>query len=260
MDIRAYNRDAWDHQVATGNRWTVPVSPEAIARARRGEFDLLLTPSRAVPREWLPPLAGLRTLCLASSGGQQGPLLAAAGARVTALDNSPAQLAQDRLVAEREGLEITTIQGDMADLSQLADRSFDMVVNVASNCFVPDVRPVWRECFRVLETGGVLLSGFVNPVRFLFEAERTDRLTLDVRHRIPYADDRDLGQADLDQLIAKSEPLCFGHTLDDQIGGQLEAGFLITGFFEDTFDESVDDPLSQYIATFINTRSVKPAT
>ena len=39
MDIRDYNRAAWDHQVATGNRWTVPVSPEVIAAARRGEWS-----------------------------------------------------------------------------------------------------------------------------------------------------------------------------------------------------------------------------
>ncbi len=259
MDVRAYNREAWDHQVSTGVRWTVPVGSEAIARARQGEFDLLLSPMRPVPREWIPPLAGLKTLCLASSGGQQVPLLAAAGARVTALDNSPAQLAQDCLVVDREGLAIETIEGDMADLSQFADESFGLVVNVTSNCFVPEVRPVWRECYRVLEPGGVLLAAFLNPLRFLFDAERTDRIHYTVRYKIPFADERDLDRADLEHLIAESEPLTFGHTLDDQIGGQLAAGFILTGFFEDRHDDTTADPLSNYIATFINTRAVKPA-
>lgn len=260
MDVRAYNRDAWDKEVAAGCRWTVPVSSEAIARARRGEFELLLSPVRPVPMDWFPPLAGLRTLCLASGGGQQAPLLAAAGARVTALDNSPAQLAQDRFVAERDGLEIETVEGDMADLSRFADESFGLVVNVTSNCFVPDVRPVWRECYRVLEPGGVLLAAFLNPLRFLFEAERTDRINLTVRYKIPFADERDLDPEDLASLVAEHEPLAFGHTLDDQIGGQLAAGFVITGFFEDHHDDTAADPLSKYIATFINTRAVKPAS
>ena len=36
MDIRAYNRTAWNKQVASGNQWTVPVSADMIAAARRG--------------------------------------------------------------------------------------------------------------------------------------------------------------------------------------------------------------------------------
>src|SRR5438093_2500911 len=106
MDILSYNRHAWDRQVEKGNRWTVPVGPEAIAAARRGDWQVVLTPTKPVPRDWFPPLAGREVLCLASGGGQQAPLLAAAGASVTVLDNSPAQLAQDRLVAQRKGLKI----------------------------------------------------------------------------------------------------------------------------------------------------------
>ena len=80
-------------------------------------------------------------LCLASGGGQQGPILAAAGANVTVFDNSPRQLAQDRLVADREGLAIETVLGDMADLSAFPDARFDLIVHPVSNVFVPDVRP-----------------------------------------------------------------------------------------------------------------------
>src|SRR5437016_10566582 len=110
MDILSYNRRAWDRKVAEGDRWTVPVGPEVIAAARRGDWQVVLTPTRPVPREWFPDLAGLDVLCLASGGGQQGPVLAAAGAAVTVLDASPAQLARDRLVAEREGLALRTVE------------------------------------------------------------------------------------------------------------------------------------------------------
>ena len=128
MDIRAYNREAWNRQVAEGNPWTIPVSSEAVAAARRGEWSIVLTPSIPVPRAWFPLLDGADVLCLASGGGQQGPILAAAGAQVTVFDNSPRQLARDREVAEREGLGIRTVEGDMADLSAFADASFDLIV------------------------------------------------------------------------------------------------------------------------------------
>lgn len=95
MNIREYNRDAWDREVGHGNRWTVPVSSEVIDAARRGEWGIVLTNGKPAPRDWFPELAGLDVLCLASGGGQQGPILAAAGAHVTVFDNSPQQLAQD---------------------------------------------------------------------------------------------------------------------------------------------------------------------
>src|ERR1043166_9160610 len=101
MDIHAYNRAAWNKRVATGNKWTIPVGPGAIASARAGRVEFLLTPTRFVPARWLPPLAGCKVLCLASGGGQQGPLFAAAGAHVTAFDLSPRQLEQDRPTAQR---------------------------------------------------------------------------------------------------------------------------------------------------------------
>src|SRR5688572_26294267 len=166
MDIRAYNRHAWNRNVEKGDPWTVPVSPEIIAAARKGEWFILLTPTKPVPRSWFPPLPGCEVLCLASGGGQQVPILAAAGAQVTVLDNSPKQLAQDRFVAERESLELTTVEGDMRDLSMFRDGSFDLIVHPCSNMFVPEVRTVWREAFRVLRPGGVMLAGFFNSAFF----------------------------------------------------------------------------------------------
>ena len=49
-----------------------------------------------VPRHWFPAsIKGTALLCLASGGGQQGPVLAAAGADVTVFDTSPRQLGRD---------------------------------------------------------------------------------------------------------------------------------------------------------------------
>lgn len=260
FDVREHNRAAWDRQVEQGNRWTIPVSSSDVAKARQGDLKLLLTPSKPIPANWYPSLDGLAVLCLASGGGQQGPLLAAAGAKVTVFDNSPRQLAQDKLVAERENLCVELIEGDAADLSVFADCSFGLIVHPCSNCFMPSIRAIWRECFRVLRPGGTLLAGFANPIRYIFDGERMDNGSLNVRWRIPYSDVRDLADGQRQRLIFdKQQPLEFGHSLEDQIAGQLDAGFLISGFYEDRYPDEVADPLSRFIDSFIATRALKPA-
>ena len=259
MDIRAYNRGAWDREVERGNQWTVPVSTAAIAAARRGEWEILLTPSRPVPRAWFPDLAGADVLCLASGGGQQGPILAAAWAKVTVLDNSPRQLERDRSLAQRHALPIATVEGDMANLSPFPDERFDLIVHPVSNVFVPDVRPVWREAFRVLRRGGALLAGISNPAIYLFDYDLADRSgVLQVKYALPYSDLTSLTAEERQRHIESGAPLEFSHTLEDQIGGQLDAGFLLAGFFEDAYGEEENDLLSSYMPIFIATRAVKP--
>ncbi len=257
MDVRQFNRDAWDRQVEANDRWTVPVSSDEIAQAKAGTWSVILTPTKPVPRDWFPAsMAGVKILCLASGGGQQGPILAATGADVVVYDNSPKQLHQDRLVADRDGLALETVEGDMADLSPFADASFDLIFHPCSNCFAADVLPVWREAFRVLRPGGTLLSGISNPVRFVFdEVAQDEQGQLIVRHKIPYSDLTHLTEQEQANAM-QQRPLEFGHTLEDQLGGQLQAGFLLAGLFEDRFDDS--DLISRYIDTFIATRAVKP--
>ena len=254
MDIRSYNRDMWNKQVEYGNPWTLPVSPEVIAAARRGEWSVGLTEQKPVPRLWFPAdLRGLEVLCLACGGGQQGPILAAAGAQVTVLDNSPRQLEQDRLVAEREGLEITNVEGDMRDLSMFPDLRFDLVFNPVSNPFIPDVIPVWRESFRVLRPGGVLMAGFMNPDVYIFAYPESEQGVFIVKHKLPF-DSLKFSEEDRLREFGNDSPLEFSHSLTEQIGGQLEAGFMLTGLYEDTQTA----PLGQYFPAYIATRAVKP--
>ena len=257
-DITNHNRSAWDRQVDRGNRWTVPVSRREIDAARRGEWTVQLTPRKPVPREWFPTMSGLRVLCLASGGGQQGPIFAAAGARVWVFDNSPRQLEQDRSVARREDLVIETVQGDMADLGAFDDGSFELVFHPVANCFVPDVLPVWHEAHRVLRAGGLLLAGFANPVLYLFDDDdRGSDHELTVKHSIPYSDREILSAEERQRYRRDGLPLEFGHTLEDLIGGQLQAGFMLLDLYED--GHHLDEvAIARHIPTFIATRAVKP--
>jgi ubiquinone/menaquinone biosynthesis C-methylase UbiE len=211
--------------------------------------------------DWLGNLEGKDVLCLASGGGQQAPLMAAAGARVVSFDLSDEQLAKDRFVAEREGLSLHCVQGNMADLSVFEPASFDLVFNPVSNVFVPDLRPVWRECYRVLRYGGALLAGFMNPSFFLFdhgEAERAGILV--AKHTLPYS------EMDLEQLgpgrrreIESGEAMEFSHSLEAQIGGQLEAGLTIVGFYEDWWEDEAT-PLNRLSPTSMATRAIRPSS
>jgi SAM-dependent methyltransferase len=255
LDILAYNRDAWNRRVASGNRWTVPVTAEQIAAARRGDWSIVLTPRKPVPHAWFPDMRDLSVLALAAGGGQQGPILAATGAQVTVFDNSPDQLARDREVAERDGLSLTTVQGDMANLASFESEFFDLIVHPCSNCFVPDVHPVWREAFRVLRHGGALLSGFCDPILFATDRELEKQGIAQLKHAIPYSDLTSTTEDERRQQTDEGEPLAFGHTLEDQIRGQTDAGFLIAGFYGDKRD---DDVVSRFMPCFCATRAVKP--
>ena len=255
MDIRAYNRDAWNRYVDEGESlWTKPVSPEIIVRARNGHFSILLTEQKPVPQAWFPPLKGLDTLCLACGGGQQGPVLAAAGANVTVFDNSSRQLDQDRSVAEREGLtNLKTVEGDMRDLSVFADESFDFIFHPVSNLFIHEIRPVWREAFRVLRHGGTMLAGFMNPILYIFDYEKAEQGIMEVKFKLPYADADHPEIAD--KLIVEGDALEYSHTLTEQLGGQMEAGFHIIGMYEDYQQYTA---VSEYTPTYIATRALKP--
>lgn len=255
MDIRSFNRDAWDKLVEKGNPWTIPVSAEVIAAARRGEITVLLTEQKPVPNEWIPALKGLDVLCLASGGGQQAPIFAAAGANVTVVDNSPKQLEQDRFVAHREGLKLITIEGDMRDLTIFSDETFDFIFHPVSNLFCPDVLPVWKEAYRVLRYGGTLIAGMMNPVFYIFDfTSMEEKGELIVKFSVPYSDIENLPPEKLEEYKRTGSPLEFGHTLTNLIGGQCDAGFQIIGLYEDMHEESV---LSKYHPTYIATRALK---
>ena len=227
QDVNAATIDRW---VAEGWEWGRPVDHQTYRRAAEGDWSLLLTPTKPVPRSWYPPLKGAQVLGLASGGGQQMPILTAAGARCTVLDYSPAQLEAERQVAAREGYDINIVRADMTEPLPFADASFDLVINPVSLCYVREVEPIWREVARVLRPGGVLLAGLDTGLNYVID-EAEQRIV----RGLPF--DPLANPALMAELEAEDDGVQFSHTLDELLGGLLRAGFAIDDLFEDVNGE-----------------------
>ena len=131
-DINASTIDRW---IDEGWEWGIPISHESFEKAKRGEWEVFLTPTKPVPRAWLGDLRGKKVLGLASGGGQQMPVFAALGAECTVLDYSSRQLESERAVSEREHLQqlcyllfripvprrLVPVQGDCPDRYRAGD-------------------------------------------------------------------------------------------------------------------------------------------
>lgn len=250
------NKIAWDKEVDKGRDCTIPVTSDQIEAARAGTPEICITTNKVVPKEWLGDVRGKVILALASGGGQQGPLLAAAGARVTVFDLSPKQLEQDRLVMCRENLDMDLIEGSMTDMSSFNDESFDMIINPVSNCYIPDVNYIWRECYRILRKEGVLLAGFDNPIGHILDWELQNQGICQIKYRLPYSDEEQLEKEKYEKLVSSGSSIQYGHLLADQIGGQLRAGFSLTGLYEDYWGGN-ERAIDKHMPVFIATRAIK---
>jgi hypothetical protein len=82
---------------------------------------------------------------------------------------------------------------------------------------------------------------------------------LEIRFRLPYSDVETLSDVERQNNETEGIPLEFGHTLEDQIGGQLASGFVITGMYEDRDRDGSDNPLKDYTAMYIATKAIKPS-
>lgn len=224
QDINARTIDRW---VDEGWEWGKPISHEVYQKALDGEWDVYLTPTKPVPHEWFGCLKGKRLLGLASGGGQQMPIFAALGAECTVLDYSSRQIESERLVSEREGYPIRIIQGDMTQPLPFPDESFDIIFHPVSNCYVEKVRPIWKECYRVLAHGGLLISGTDHYVNYIVNDDETA-----IVNRLPFNPLKNPEQ--MAQLQKDDAGVQFSHSLEEQIGGQLEAGFRLLNLYEDT--------------------------
>lgn len=254
-DINAKTIDRW---VDNGWEWSIPLSHEAFENAQNGKWDIVLTPIKPVPHVWFAPyireerLDGVKLLGLSSGGGQQMPVFAALGADCTVLDYSKRQLDHEREVAEREGYDINIVRADMTKQLPFADSSFDVIFHPVSNCYIEDVYHVWNECYRILKPGGILLAGMDNGFNFLVDDPTVRPMV--ITNKLPYNPLKNPEQMNL--LMSGDDGVQFSHTFDEQIGGQLKAGFIITGAYEDFNNDP--DAIADGIPAYWATKAVKP--
>ena len=71
MDVAKHNSEAWDRVADSGkSRYTKCVTPEQVAEARKGNWELDVSPRKTIPKSWLPDPKGLEVLCLAGGGAR----------------------------------------------------------------------------------------------------------------------------------------------------------------------------------------------
>jgi SAM-dependent methyltransferase len=249
-DYQNINAKAVDSWVESGWKWGEPINHETFLKAQKGEWSVLLTPTKAVPKEWFCSFKNARILGLASGGGQQIPVFTALGADCTILDYSDKQLESERLVAEREHYTVKIVKHDMTKRLPFEDNQFDLIFHPVSNCYIEDVQPVWDECYRILKPNGILLAGFDNGINYLFNDDETE-----IVQKLPFNPLED------EQLYKKSVEqdwgIQFSHTIEEQIGGQLKAGFTLSDIYQDINE---DGNLHTYnVPTFYATKAVKKA-
>ncbi len=275
MDYTKINAETIDRWIEEGWQWGQPIDTETYRKAQKGEWSVLLTPTKPVPLEWFgesfmagelrksaqsaestdfrksgeviagdavceagkagetcestptQPLRGLKILGLAAGGAQQMPIFAALGAECTVMDYSPKQIESEIQFASQQGYSIDAICGDMTKPFPFADSSFDLIFHPVANCYVEEVQPIWNECYRVLKRGGRLLAGLDNGINFIVGEDQRS-----IEFSLPF---NPLKDKKLYELLQKDNcGVQFSHTLEEQIRGQIQAGFCLKDLYEDT--------------------------
>jgi len=247
-DIARKNQALWDRRVAEGDRNSTPFT-DRVAESYRdfvaGRSDRWpCTDIEQAPEGILLKNApGRDVLCLASGGGKQSVELGLLGARVTVLDLCAGQLDADRRAAGHYGYEVVTVQGDMRDLSVFADESFDHVLQGVSLTFVPDVKEVYREVWRVLQPGGLYAVAHCNPATYpmCFDGPGNGWDGAGYRISEPYCG----GPLRVDdkgrENMSKGEPSGeHRHLYRDIFNGLIETGFALTKVWDAQWYELTD--------------------
>ena len=248
MEYQELNAKIISRWCREGWEWGEPISHEVYEKAQSGTWDVYLTPTKAVPHEWLGKLSGKRILGLASGGGQQIPIFSALGAKCTVLDYSSEQCKSERLVADREGYDVDIIKADMTKKLPFNDETFDIIFHPVSNCYVEKVEPIFKECYRVLKRGGLFLGGYSLDINYVFDEKEENMI-----YSLPFNPLKDPKQ--YEASIKNDWGIQFSHSIEEQINGQLKAGFRLLSLYEDTGGVGL---LHEHnVPSFIATLSIK---
>lgn len=248
----AHNRRAWDDLVRSRVCFTRPAGDD--------EFR---NPLAVVDGcNWLGgDIRGWRTLCLAAGGGRQSALYAAAGAKVTVVDISPAMLELDRVVAAERGLDVVTVQASMDDLSMFGSASFDLVVHPVSTCYVPKIEPVYREVARVLRGDGLYVSQHKTPQNLQASLDPAARGYELVE---PYYREGPLPPA-AGSRLRETGTLEYLHRWEELLGLLCRTGFVIEDLLEPRHADALAEPgdfghRGRYIAPYVRIKARRKST
>ena len=247
----SYNRRAWDEMAAKRQRFTRPAKD-----------DDFVDPLKKVDQlGWLGgDIRGKRLLCLAAGGGKHGPLYAAAGAIVTVVDISPAQLELDREVAAKRRLELKTVAASMDELSMFATGEFEIVIHPVSTCYLPEIGPVYREVARVTHSGGLYISQHKSPTSLQADTRASNRgyELIEPYYRSgplpPVAGSPHREEGTLEYL----------HRWEELLGLMCRAGFVIEDLVEPLHAKADAEPhsfahRSRYVAPYVRIKARRTA-
>lgn len=139
------------------------LQPAAVQSASYGPWAPLESELRL-----LGDVAGQQLLDLGCGGGQTAIALARAGALVTGLDASTAQLEAAHRNAAAAQVAVTLVHGQAEDLVPLPTAAFDLIFSAHVLAYVADLPRCFSACQRVLKPGGRLVFSLDHPCRDCF--------------------------------------------------------------------------------------------
>ena len=250
MSEHEQNRRAWDAMVRQKQRFARPALDK----------DYEATLKELDPCGWLGDVRGKKLLCLAAGGGRQGPIYAAAGADVTVVDISAAQLELDREVGSELKLDLRTVQTSMDDLSMFSAGEFDLVIQPVSTCYLSDVRIIYAEVARAIRPAGVYVSQHKQPTSLQASSDPSLRGYEIVQ---PYFHAGPLPPVE-GSLHREQGTLEFLHRWEELIGAMCRVGFVVEDLTEPKHAE-LDSPKgsfahrSAYVAPYVRIKARRVA-
>lgn len=220
--IVSTNKKWWEKMAKEECGFTIPwlgLDSTVVQKFANGQLKVIPEPLNDIfPASVLIDIKGKNVLCLASGGGQQSAVFGLLGAKVTVVDISEGQLVGDRKAAKHYGYKVTTLQADIRDLSNLSEKSFDLVYQAPSIGYIPDVKQVYSEVARVLQSGGLYRADAQNPLSQFVDETSWDGKGY--RISVPYAVKKQ-------QRAENKDVVEFRHYLDDMFNGLIKCGFMI---------------------------------
>jgi hypothetical protein len=98
----------------------------------------------------------------------------------------------------------------------------------------------------------------MNPDEFIFDADALDNEgALVVKYALPYVEHETLSEEGLEDYKRNKRMFHFSHTMEAQLGGLLDVGFIITGFYEDRRPDEDGNPIRHYMPSYYVVKAQK---